>query len=199
MNDTPRPKGPRCFVAVPLPADIQRSLSAAIDPAGPLGRALPDVRWQRKGENLHLTLGFLGTLPDERVRALVAALPSLVSGIEPFPIAVRGLGAFPSARRANVIWAGVEDPAGALGRIAGRLAVECDPREAGRPFRAHVTLGRCKAGVDARLALGQFGDVIFGRATVAEVHLYQSRLGRHGSTYTVLGSAVVAGDADQTR
>jgi RNA 2',3'-cyclic 3'-phosphodiesterase len=199
MNETPLPKGPRCFVAVPLPAEIRQALGAAIDPAGPLGGALPDVRWQRKSENLHVTLSFLGNVPDGRVRALVGAMPALVAGITRFPITVRGLGAFASARRANVIWAGVEDPAGALARIAALFAGESDPREAGRPFRAHVTLGRCKTAVDARPVLARLADTTFGSATVAEVHLYESRLGRQGSTYTILGRGPLAGAPVPTR
>lgn len=196
MSATASPNGPRCFVAVLLPPPVREALFAAISP---LERALPTVRWQRKIENLHLTLSFLGNVPDDRVRSLAAALPARTADISPFPIEVRGLGAFPSARRANVLWAGVEDPTRTLARMAGLFAAEADPREAGRPFRAHVTLGRCpaarKAGqgagenVDARAALAAWNDTLFGPVTVDAVHLVQSRLGREGSTYTVLAAA----------
>ena len=47
----------RSFVAVPLPEAIQASIFAA---AQELARALPDVKWSRKVENLHITVKFLG-------------------------------------------------------------------------------------------------------------------------------------------
>ena len=70
------------------------------------------------------------------------------------------MGAFPSARKANVIWAGVADD-GRLGLAARGGGVETVGEELG--FRAsahpavprHVTVGRSKgSGVDARAALG---------------------------------------------
>ena len=110
---------------------------------------------------------------------------------------MRGIGAFPTARKASVIWAGVEDVRrGGVAGVAG--AVEAVAAELGvgepeaRPFRAHVTVGRAKEGVDARAALAPLGDRVFGKVAIEEVHLFESRLGGDGSTYVLRSRAALA-------
>ncbi len=180
----------RSFVAVALPAAVQRAVFGLADQ---LASALPGVRWSRKVENVHVTIKFLGNVDEERLAAFGTDLQAALADVPVFPIAVRGMGAFPSARRANVIWAGVDDPTGRLQRaaaaveaVAARAAV--GPRET-RPFRAHVTVGRAKAPVDARGALAGLSERPFGGATVDELLVYESRLGggpeHAGSTYVL--------------
>lgn len=188
----------RCFIAVPLPPPIRAALIAA--PAV-LAGACPGVRWQKRPENLHLTLQFLGSVPEVRVQSLIHDLPARLADLATFELEVRGLGAFPSAGHANVVWAGIEDRRGTLAEIAARLQVEADPREAGRPFRPHVTLGRAQrhpgapGGVDVRPLVERLVDVTFGRFIVDAVHLYESHLSRHGSTYQSLVEARLSGAA----
>jgi 2'-5' RNA ligase len=188
----------RTFVAVPLPPAVQASVLAA---AQALAGALPSVRWSRKVENLHVTIKFLGNLGEERVQALSAALEDALAALPRFQLAVRGLGAFPSARKATVLWAGVDDKNGRLAAlaeavetVAARLALGERER---RPFRGHVTVGRAKEGVDARGALSGFAERPFGVAPVDEIHIYESQLGggpdNQGSTYVLRSRARLGG------
>ena len=199
-GETARTETVRSFVAIPLPGDVQATVFGA---GQALARALPTVKWARKVENLHVTLKFLGPVSLGRLEALAEALSAALASLAPFRVDVRGLGAFPTARRANVIWAGVQETqvgeeAGAarLARVAAAVeeaasGVGLGPPER-RPFTAHVTVGRCKGGVDARAALAAWADRGFGAAPVDEVHLYESQLGKDASTY-VLRSRVSLG------
>ncbi|HMF42664.1 MAG TPA: RNA 2',3'-cyclic phosphodiesterase, partial [Polyangia bacterium] len=168
----------RSFVAVPLPGPLQARIFAA---AQELARALPDVKWSRKVENLHITVKFLGSVAEERLPEIGAALADALGGLPRFAIELRGMGAFPSARKANVVWAGVEDATRGLNAVAD--AVEGVGERFGvareqRAFTGHVTVGRAKGrGVDARGALDALAGRAFGATTVAEVHVYESRLG----------------------
>ncbi len=180
----------RSFVAVPLAPDVQQAVFGLADE---LAAALPGVRWSRKVENMHVTIKFLGNVDEERLAAFGADLQAALAEVRAFPIAVRGMGAFPSARRATVIWAGIDDPTGGLQRAAAvveAVAVQggVGQRET-RPFRAHVTVGRAKASVDARGPLAGLGQRRFGAATVDALLVYESRLGggpQHaGSTYVL--------------
>jgi 2'-5' RNA ligase len=186
----------RSFVAVPLPEKIQASIFAA---AQELARALPQsgIKWSRKVENLHITVKFLGSVGAERLPEIAAALADALGGLPRFAIALRGMGAFPSPRKANVVWAGVDDATRGLNAVAD--AVEGVGERFGiareqRPFTGHVTVGRCKGrgGVDARGALDPFGARVFGDTTVEEVHVYESRLGGEGSTYVLRSRAALA-------
>jgi 2'-5' RNA ligase len=187
----------RAFVAVPLPESVRTSLFAA---AGELARALPqkDMKWSRKIENLHVTIKFLGPVAEPKLASFGGALAASLQVLPPFGIAVRGMGAFPSARKANVLWAGIADD-GRLGLVveaveeaAARLGIG---ERSNRPFRAHVTVGRSKQGVDARAALAPFGERAFGVASVDEALVFESRLGSGpnslGSTYILRHKAAL--------
>ncbi|HXU61396.1 MAG TPA: RNA 2',3'-cyclic phosphodiesterase [Polyangia bacterium] len=180
----------RSFVAVPLPSTVQQAVFGI---AGELAGALPGVRWSRKVENMHITMKFLGNVDEARLAAFGADLQAALVAVPAFPIAVRGVGAFPSPRRANVIWAGIDDPTGSLLRAAALVEAVAARDGVGeretRPFRAHVTVGRAKAPVDARGPLVGLGERPFGAATVDALAVYESRLGggpdHGGSTYVL--------------
>jgi RNA 2',3'-cyclic 3'-phosphodiesterase len=190
--------GIRSFIAVPLPETIRAELLAT---AVALGGQLPGVKWSRKVENLHVTIKFLGKVPEDRFDAVSDALGRTARGVPRFEIDVRGMGAFPSPRRASVIWVGVTSGSERLAQVAA--AVETMTAELGvgeresRPFRGHVTVGRAqeKRGVDARAALAPLTDRAFGRVAVDELHLYESRLGggpnNPGSTYVLRSRAAL--------
>jgi RNA 2',3'-cyclic 3'-phosphodiesterase len=183
----------RSFIAVALPPDVQqRVLAAAVS----LGPALPEgaVRWSRKVENLHVTLKFLGNVAVGRLDQLGQALVARLGAVPPFSIAVRGFGAFPSLRAASIIWAGLDDREQHLARVAAIVdqvaaahGFVAEEREKTRAFRGHVTVGRTKerATVDVRQALRSWADHAFGEVAVGEVSIYESRLGREGSTYVL--------------
>src|SRR5207247_990845 len=68
-------------------------------------------------DQLHLTVKFLGDTEEGLVPEIVTAIREACADIQPFPITVRGAGAFPSLSRMNVVWVGVEG-AEPIGRIA---------------------------------------------------------------------------------
>src|SRR5262245_11394974 len=108
----------RSFVAVPLPGPLQERVLAA---ARELGRELPDVAWSRKVENLHVTIKFLGQVAEERLAALAEALSEELAGLPRFEIEVRGLGAFPSAREAKMVWVGIHDASHGMATVAAAV------------------------------------------------------------------------------
>lgn len=193
---TTQPGEVRSFIAVALPSAVQeRVLAAALS----LGPALPEVRWSRKVENLHVTLKFLGPVAVARLDELGQALVARLGAVPPFSIAVRGLGAFPSARAASIIWAGIDDRQQGLSRVAAiveEVAASFGFVAEDRVFRGHVTVGRARdrRAPDAREALRPFAAHAFGDVAVGQVAVYESRLGREGSTY-VLRCRAPLGDA----
>ncbi|HWP65115.1 MAG TPA: RNA 2',3'-cyclic phosphodiesterase [Candidatus Limnocylindria bacterium] len=180
----------RCFLALPLPepvlarvALIQKGLRAACTAA--------DVRWTRS-ETMHLTLHFLGEVAEARLDGLVRALGEEVARHRIARLALGGTGAFPSPRRARVVWLGTTDGAPelvglaeALRRVLEPLGLVPDPK----PFTPHVTLGRVRApqrGADLRGALAAAQPSEAGAWTPEAVVLYQSRLGADGAVHEPL-------------
>nr|NIQ06011.1 RNA 2',3'-cyclic phosphodiesterase [Candidatus Korarchaeota archaeon]NIU85332.1 RNA 2',3'-cyclic phosphodiesterase [Candidatus Thorarchaeota archaeon]NIW13965.1 RNA 2',3'-cyclic phosphodiesterase [Candidatus Thorarchaeota archaeon]NIW52104.1 RNA 2',3'-cyclic phosphodiesterase [Candidatus Korarchaeota archaeon] len=50
-------------------------------------------------ENLHITLKFLGDIEDTRVPEIKKIIKQYATDVEPFPLTLVGMGAFPSTKR----------------------------------------------------------------------------------------------------
>jgi len=111
----------------------------------PLREAGFPIRWIAD-ENVHLTLKFLGELPEERVEDVCPAVDAAAEGVSSFVMNLKGFGVFPSPRRPSVFWVGVDlDPtlAGLQDRTEDALAKLGYPRE-DRRFHPHLTVGRAR-------------------------------------------------------
>lgn len=182
----------RTFIAVPLPDHVSGQLSKVQQQ---LRRSAPDcVRWVAPA-NIHLTLHFLGDILTGRVDPLREALTVVARNLQPFEIQVRGLGAFPNARRARVIWVGIDDTTSWLALLhetVGEAITHLGFSPETRAFSPHLTLGRVKreAGVTDLRDLGAVIEAtevgLLGTVTVEEVVLFQSTLSRGGADYTPL-------------
>ena len=179
----------RAFIAVDFSEEIrahlteeQRLLRSACERQPHAG----EIRWTRP-EGIHLTLKFLGQVPDDKLRPLTAALGQL-GGFEPFWVEVKGFGFFPNARRPRVFWVGIEAPP-ALQTLATRVENAMErlgyPPEQ-RTFTPHLTLARFQAprpqtALEALIQERQ-GKTL-GRFEVSEYFLFESRLSPRGAEY----------------
>jgi 2'-5' RNA ligase len=149
------------------------------------------VAWVAPG-NLHLTLKFLGQVPAERIDAMVGAMTRATVDTRAFGARVCGLGAFPSATRPRVVWAGVMDGAPAMIDLAGRVDRALIPLgfpPESRPFSPHVTLGRVRQpgrNPELATALASAAEREFGRLRVRGASLMRSELSPGGARYTQL-------------
>jgi 2'-5' RNA ligase len=133
----------RLFVAVPLPPDIAGAASRVLP-------AIPALRTVRP-EHLHVTLAFLGALPDSRLEDVAGAVRSAAAGTGPFDVALDALGRFPRDGAPRIVWLAVGTGASELITLAERLRQGLAARELpfdAKPFRAHVTLGRVREDAD---------------------------------------------------
>ncbi len=184
----------RIFVAVPLEESLRgavRDLQQQMENAGAV------ARWTRP-EQLHFTLQFLGEISAAQVARVKVATREAAAGAAPFPISLRGLGAFPSFQRPQVIWIGVADGREPLQALAGglgeALAKQRFPSEP-RPFRPHLTLARVRStrnwGELVR-ALGDFRDTDVGGQQVDRLIVFESHLSPKGPSYTPIEEVALA-------
>jgi len=182
----------RLFVALECPEPVRRRLAALQgEMRRSAGRAGAEVRWVAP-ENVHLTLQFLGAVPEERVEDVKAAVARAAAGSRPLRLEVRGAGGFPSGRRPRVLWAGLTgdlEPLAELVAALGRQLAPLGYPAEERRFSAHLTLGRAR---DARGAPG-LGAAVAGAAAfegpswrVGRVALIQSLLSPTGARYEAL-------------
>lgn len=106
-----------------------------------------EVRWVPRAANVHLTLKFLGAVDEGRLEEIAAALDAVRARHAPFNAETSGFGAFPSPRRARVLWAGIGAGAENLGALAADVEGSLEglgfERET-RPYAPHLTLGRAR-------------------------------------------------------
>jgi 2'-5' RNA ligase len=126
-------------VSVDVPQDVRASLSGSVAPIreGLRGRWVPPENW-------HVTMKFLGSTWPRLLEWVIDSCRSVASRHEGFRSRLTGLGAFPNARRARVLWAGLDDPGGRMAAVAASLedalAAEFKPEK--RAFTAHLTVAR---------------------------------------------------------
>lgn len=175
----------RTFVALNLPQEERTRLYAALEPLRE--RSLP-VRWV-DSDALHLTVKFLGDTEGAAVAAVDEVLKNAAARRSPSILRIGRLGAFPSLRRANILWVGVvgDTELTALQReLEPALSRLGFPREQ-RPFRPHITIGRIRSGtkpIDIERVSGllEYDAMI----TIESVELMQSVMGPGGSRYETL-------------
>lgn len=170
----------RLFVAVELPATVKDELDHVI---GTLRPSLPDAKWVPR-DNLHLTIAFLGEVGADRIEGIVAALREAVAATGAFVARLAGSGAFPSPRRARVLWAGLEAEGERLASVAAASIRALEPlgfAAEARAWTAHVTIARIRVPADVSRALPiPFTPVEFPNH---EVILFRSRLARPAPRY----------------
>jgi 2'-5' RNA ligase len=181
----------RLFVAASVPRTHLDALASAV---GGLHDRLPGARWAPV-ENQHVTLKFLGSTPADALPDVLAALESSAASHRPSDVALGGLGAFPSARRARVLWARVDDPSSLLTSLAGALDANLAPlgyRIEKRPFTPHLTLARFREPARVDGIVSGFDWNPPEPWTVQTIELYLSRLSPRGATYEPVTSVALS-------
>lgn len=135
----PEAKALRLFVAFEVPEEVRAKIAEAV---GPLRERLPRGRWVPLG-NQHVTLKFLGATWPRLVGWVEESVGAVAASSAPFETRVEGLGAFPSERRARVLWAGLQED-GSAGRLAAGLedVLAREFRPEARAYTPHLTLAR---------------------------------------------------------
>jgi 2'-5' RNA ligase len=181
----------RTFVAVFPPPEVRSALAGA-------ARELPvvgEVRWVRP-ENVHLTLKFLGEVPEDDLDRVAEALEPLRLRHGPFEARLSSFGGFPSARRARIVWAGIGEGSEPLRALVRDVEASLEPLGFEREERAyvpHMTLGRARGRPVALEAVETPSPIPGFR--VRSVELVESVLG--GSAYSTLATYLLSEGRDQ--
>ncbi|MDW8027103.1 MAG: RNA 2',3'-cyclic phosphodiesterase [Armatimonadota bacterium] len=177
----------RSFIALELSDEVKRLLGELLQD---LRRTKAAVKWVEV-ENLHLTLKFLGDVPEEQIGDIVAALKVVAQEILPFSFKVCGVGGFPNLSRPRVLWIGVEPSENlmVLQKMVEQSMERLGFAPEGRDYHPHITLGRVKgmAGMEKVKAIfAENANKSFGIVSVNHMTLFRSDLSKEGPTYKPL-------------
>jgi len=197
----------RAFVAIELQQEIKqavRSVSARL-----LSRleGLP-IKFV-SAAHIHLTLLFLGDIPQSAVPVIMKSLGAISGVFGPFDLRVKGAGVFPDYKKPRVIWIGLDESEAEQLMVLRKLQthiraaiVRAGLNVEDQIFNPHLTIGRVKQN-SPQADLNKIGEVVksekigdVGVLHVNQFHLFRSELTPSGPVYSNLATF---GLGNQTR
>ncbi len=177
----------RTFICFEIPVSVKEQIVKLQNELKSFGRG---VRWINP-DGIHLTLKFLGDVPEENIDNIAEAVKSAVKGITPVTIKIANAGSFPNFKRPRVLWIGVEETTGQLGKIHDLIEHELEKLgydKENRKFSPHLTLGRVKSSEGIEKISNELAntEINFGEFTAAEIIIMKSDLKQSGAVYTSL-------------
>lgn len=186
---------PRAFLAISLPLAVRATFAECRGVLLGEDPAWRGEKWVAE-ENLHVTLRFLGTVPEPACDLVTERVELAVSDLEPYRLRLDALRPVPRARSASMLWiaasAGVQESAELAEQLTEATSF-LDFEPDGKAFTPHVTLVRARRPrrishdaldeVERHLARADERSVAM---SVREVTLYASTLTARGPVYEEL-------------
>lgn len=174
----------RCFIAVELSDELKKTIDACIERLKQTGA---DVKWV-SAKNLHLTLKFLGSTPEELLTEINKKLSSIAKLHDRFTSRIFGAGVFPNIKQPRVIWLGIKDADEMikLQKDADESMAELGFKKEDREFNPHLTIGRVRAPKNKDMLIKELAtlkEVDFGKIEVQNITLMKSELKPGGAEY----------------
>ncbi len=176
----------RMFISVPI--KDKEPLKPVLEDVS----SLPNVRPSPLSQ-MHITMRFIGDIDDGKTKKVVKAVSDAVNGLEPFTVRIKGAGCFPKPQRPSVIWVGAE-PSDILKKISDNIAANLKAANISfdeKPFKSHITVGRCTGPVDPRQFIDSYSDREIESFLCDEILVMRSELGPRGAKHTVLASVPI--------
>jgi 2'-5' RNA ligase len=184
----------RAFLAFETSAEVIENLLRVEEE---LRRTRADIKLVER-QNLHFTVKFLGEIPETAVPEIDKRIGALT--LPKMDASVRGLGAFPDARRPRVVWAGLSPRDGP---VVSRHAQEIIDALAGigyhqqqeekkeeedkrRRYHPHITLARVRSPSTREAlaaAISANAETEFGASLLTALKLKSSTLTPNGPIY----------------
>lgn len=123
----------RLFYAVQVPADLRTGLRQAAESLGRDWRPSPESQ-------LHITLAFMGDVPEEELPEVIAAGDTAACRIAPFSVKLGYAGGFPNDRNPRVWFIHAESPE--LMQLSDALKPGISRWADSKPFKGHLTIAR---------------------------------------------------------
>lgn len=144
-------------------------------------------------ENLHITLRFIGDIDENIVDLMRNKIMQQTFKSNSFDTQIQGLGVFPSAQKARIMWIGLKNNIdkiinlyNQINNLLNELRITYEEEKS---FHPHITIGRFKKPPffnKVNEMLVKHKDTTFGTTNVNSITLYKSTLTSEKPIYTPL-------------
>jgi 2'-5' RNA ligase len=186
----------RSFLAFDLSAEMRDSVFRLSSELKPL---LPRARWV-PAENIHLTIVFLGEVPESSIEGIAGVAKNVCDRYGAFDMALRGIGVFSGIRNPRVLWIGLQTDLERISYFRNALQRELRAfgvRQETRPFRPHLTVCRFRKGAGGGEPLAkilrEYKEFSTSFSRIETLFLFKSELTPKGSIYTELAQWPLSG------
>ncbi len=137
-----------------------------------------------KKENFHITLKFIGETDEENIKSIINTMKNAFANEESFFITTNRVSAFPSEKKAKVIWFNIDKNYERIKELYRKLEEDfkkinffSDEKE----YIPHITVARTKESRDISEEIKNLNFEF--KSKVTEIVLYQSILRTEGPVY----------------
>jgi len=176
----------RLFLAINLPSEIKSQLADLVLKLQKLNKNKP-IKWVEQ-DNFHLTLHFLGDVPEEKISEINQYLEPIINSFSILNFSLsNSISAFPDLYNPKVIFLDmIELNDGQtiklqkeIGEALAKLGFKIDTR----PFFLHLTLGRIKFKINFQIPNFRFPISNF---QIQSIDLMESNLTPSGPIYNLV-------------
>lgn len=177
----------RLFVGIKLENSVLEQIDKFLKP---FKKTASPVKWTEL-QNLHVTLKFIGEVPDSQYNMIQKKLASADFNTGPLELTFRGCGKFGRGRDMNIFWIGIDENQimqDVYHRIENSLHRLGIPKEK-RPFKPHITVARNKKSFNFKSffdLIEEKQDTLIAKQQVGGFQLFNSQLTPEGPIYKVL-------------
>jgi 2'-5' RNA ligase len=197
----------RLFVSLPLDDQFAKVFECYRDANGRIGY----LRWIPI-KNLHVTVLFIGDVPERRLPQLTDALAAVAASHEPLALVLDRITYAPPGKygrdKPNMVWAQFKQSeefdalaSDVLDAVEGIAPMVMDShKQRGRPLIPHVTLARFRDPKNPPRHLRKLHKTEYeGRAMgISAMDLMESQLSREGAQYTRLARFALSRSRQET-
>jgi len=183
----------RVFIGIKLSDHVHEEIEKFLKP---FKKSSTPIRWV-KPENVHLTLKFIGEIPEEKYRQIARCLGEIQFNTGPFQLKLSGCGKFGRGDTLNILWIGV-NTGNALKEIYNRIEnslAKIHIEKENRPFKAHITVGRNKKNYNFKnffQLMEEKSHQPITEFTVSGFQIFESKLKPEGPMYKILKEITLA-------
>ncbi len=173
----------RCFIALEFPPEIKTSIYKSLKKEI---EDKPELKWVSE-KNLHITLKFLGEIPEKKVSAIGDQLDKIFKNVRPVKIRLGGIKAFLDRGEVRVLWIEVAEGAEKIKEFAGKIETSLARmgfKKEKKEFVPHLTIARARKNPRKRYKPGDFEIKLdIPDFFIDEIVLFKSTLTPTGPIY----------------